>query len=222
MVAHHWDSFYQGDKAPSMPSLFAVFVKSWLEQNSYPELAQILFVDLGAGSGRDSVYFAQNGSFVIAIDGDIQALQSAARKSQLAQVEDNLRVLQHYFTKESAELDLEPADFSFEYRLRVLYSRFFLHAVNSEVEDEFLKFVLKQLSENDLACFEFRVEDSISVKYEFGEHYRRLIDFKKFQEKLENLGFVILLSDISRDFAPYLDENPLVGRIFFRVKKNDN
>ena len=217
---HHWESFYLEDKTPNSPSLFAVFVKSWLDQNNYPNPSQTLFIDLGAGSGRDSVYFAQHGSFVIAIDGERHALQNLTSKFRVAQVEDNLRVLQHYFTEETAELNLEPSHFSCKYRLRVFYSRFFLHSINSKVEDELLKFVSKQLTENDLACFEFRVEDSITLKYEFEEHYRRLINFKKFQENVENLGLIVLFSDISRDFAPYLDENPLVGRIFFGIKKH--
>ena len=77
---------YRRGELPAGPSTFAEWVEDQLEP-----AAQV--VDLGVGNGRDSVFFAQQGHRVTALDYAGAAIRQARRKLRRLDVEPDVRVL---------------------------------------------------------------------------------------------------------------------------------
>lgn len=140
-------------------------------------------LEIGCGNCRDANYLATNNS-VIAVDGNSQ---------------DEFTSDGVFFIKSNIE-DL--VDIKCDY----IYSRFFIHAIPEDIEDLFWDYV-KRNSKN------FFVE-ARSDKGSFeGDHYRRFINKKSLQEKLNNLGFKYDLQE-EQGLAVFGDEDPYVIRIF--------
>jgi ubiquinone/menaquinone biosynthesis C-methylase UbiE len=115
MDKNYWEEYYRARNAELKPSLFARYV---FEQycTSDTEL-----IELGCGNGRDSVFFANGGLNVTAVDeceSEIKFLN--ARYKHL----ENCTFLSADF---SAMNDVEKT-------FDIVYSRFTLHSVSKEQE----------------------------------------------------------------------------------------
>ncbi|MGV3568960.1 MAG: class I SAM-dependent methyltransferase [Ramlibacter sp.] len=200
----YWKQFYR-DNPIAGGSPFAMFIAEKLRRDS-------LVVELGCGSGRDSVYFAQHGHTVFASDRADEALdQGRTNAGSLANIAfekvdaADAAQVRDFFTKAFAS-DRAAGD-------KVLYMRFFLHSVTKSIQDVILDAAHATLPPKTMLALEFRTEKDADEKHVFGSHYRRYIPMAEMTEILEAKGFTISHAEESRGLSPYQDEDPFLCRI---------
>ena len=98
-----------------------------------------------------------------------------------------------------------------------IYARFFFHAI-SEEEEELVLAALSQCLRPEAKCFfEFRTEKDTQGDKRFGSHYRRFINVDRFVEKaVIGRPFECFYQVEGQGMAKYLEEDPIVGRVFLR------
>ena len=172
----YWEGFYGKQRLQSPPSQFAAFVAT--EFKHHP-----LFVDIGCGNGRDSLFFSYLGHDVIGIDKSASAVDFC--NSQMISSGDKLSA---FVNCDIGELELNhPLFHAAKDRKKLIYSRFFLHAIQEYKEDELFEFIV-QLCQNseDIVALEFRTQEDEHNPKEAKAHFRRYIAPRDLQIKLEN------------------------------------
>lgn len=203
----YWNKYYAGRAAiletNEEPSLFA---RDMLHK--YMENGRNL-VELGCGSGRDSLYFAKNGLNVTGIDASQVAIDELREKVSL----DNCVFICDDFVS---------AESIYQIQYDYCYSRFTLHAINENQETQILKKAYDMLKEGGYLFIEARsVNDN---KYGVGKevernaficdgHYRRFIVLTELLSKLKAVGFAIVESAESDQFAPLKGDNAVCIRV---------
>jgi SAM-dependent methyltransferase len=203
----YWDDFYTRNHIMT-PSQFCVSVCT-----DIPESSTIL--ELGSGSGRDALFFARCGHNVVGVDLSKSAIQSCNAKAS----EMGLRHI------EFVQGDLgKPSDISAAHSLArnivgengtlIFFSRFVMHSLDEQQEDQLFAALKDCLSPGDLMYFEFRSKEDEHQPKHYGGHYRRFVDSEKFIEKMRQfLGCEIEYVRVGQGMAKYKDEDPFVCRI---------
>lgn len=200
--AEYWNEFYAGKTASELviPSQFAAFVAS--EYGA----AHDALIDVGCGTGRDTAFFQRVGFPVVGLD----ASQEAVSRCQANTQDQNAQFL----CASVAEPDLAnrvrkliaPA------RSPLVYARFFLHAVNDEVETQFLRFASDIIGADGIVAVEFRtVRDKAQAKVT-PSHYRRYIDPMAFAEKVGQAGCRVSYFVEGFGYAKYREDDAHVAR----------
>ena len=163
-------------------------------------------VDLGCGNGRDSVYLAQHGYSVIAIDQSRAALALVRNLAMHKNV--GVKIEQGNF---SHFLSPVPTN---------AYSRFSLHAIDSEAQKALFHNVRRMVCSDHVFAIEARTTQDVNPNAAFHEerweedHYRRYLHVPTLIEELVTAGFEIQSVTQGRDFAPLPGvENPHIVRI---------
>lgn len=203
----YWNDYYASRARVSAskeePSLFAcTMLQRYMKSGKN-------LVELGCGNGRDSLYFAKNGINVTGIDASQIAIDELREKTSL----DNCVFICDDFVS---------AESIYQIQYDYCYSRFTLHAINEQQETQILKKAYDMLIEKGYLFIEARsINDK---KYGVGQavennaficdgHYRRFIDLTKLIEKLKELGFAIVESAESDQFAPLKGDNAVCIRV---------
>lgn len=211
----YWNNYY-ADKAgvhktEQDPSLFACAMLQ-----KYMERGRDL-VELGCGNGRDSLYFAKKGLSVTGIDASEVAINELQKKNLL----DNCIFICDDFVS---------AESIYQIQYDYCYSRFTLHAINAHQETQILKKAYDMLKENGYLFIEARsVNDK---KYGAGQavernaflcdgHYRRFIVLTELLSKLEEIGFTIIESAESDQFAPLKGDAAVCIRVVAQKLNTD-
>ena len=140
--------------------------------------------DLGCGNGRDTFFLAK-ANHVIGVDPNAPRLTGFERLT----VEDYLAT--------------SPV-------VEVLYCRFFLHAIEEEIEH----LILEWAARNGAAIYaEFR-SDRDKPK---PDHARRLIPGNRMLTNLMGRGFHVSYYREGYDLAPFADENPHIVRLIAEI-----
>lgn len=203
----YWDKYYADraviSESKEEPSLFA---DDMLQR--YMERGKNL-VELGCGNGRDSLYFAKNGLNVTGIDASQIAINELRENHSM----DNCVFICDDFVS---------AESIYQIQYDYCYSRFTLHAINEQQETQILKKAYDMLKEKGYLFIEARsVNDK---KYGVGQavernaficdgHYRRFIDLTELLSKLKDIGFTIIESAESDQFAPLKGNNAVCIRV---------
>lgn len=202
----YWNEYYSHN-APSVdnkPSDFAKYIESAFLYEKNP--AHIL--ELGCGNGRDSLFFLSRGHIITAIDGADVAIERLNRITN----SDNALFVCDDFVK-NKEL--------YQTRFDCIYSRFTLHAISEEQEDELLDKVRYALNDNGIFAIEARTtSDELYGKgklvennmFFYNDHYRRFINVNNFRNKLEKLGFDVIYLDESTGFSRMQNSDPSLMR----------
>ncbi|EAI8625052.1 class I SAM-dependent methyltransferase [Campylobacter lari] len=219
----YWTNFYQLNQEPFAASLFAEFCcKHYIKKHD-------LLLELGCGNGRDAIFFQRNLIKVDAIDlceNEIHYLNQKYKS-------DDLKFIC---------MDFSQIDFVDKYD--IIYSRFTLHSINEEQENRLFQAVYRALKnykdyniltekkkkrekkEGGYFCIEARgMKNSLyglgkqvnKDCFIYNDHFRRFIDIDITCEKLQNIGFNIILAEENINFAPFNKENDYFIRIV--VKK---
>lgn len=187
----YWQNFYTSFNYLE-PSTFAKFITPYLSKGR--------IIDLGCGNGRDSLYFAQLGLDVVAIDSG----------SSLNY--DCIDFRQDDFT------NLPDESFDF------IYSRFTLHAIDKIGEQRILEWCKHNLNKNGKLFIEARtirdeiygIGQSLPDNAWLSDHYRRFLDPTILQKQLEDLGFKVLYIDEGQ-FSPFGESNPMLVRVVIEI-----
>jgi len=210
MDKNYWDSFYKKVEKDETVSLRSSFAKFCLDR--FFNKKKINIIDLGSGNGRDSVYFANQGYKVIAIDQSPigikilnKNLKTGYKKNLILKIAD--------FVQE---------DFNKYKNINVFYSRFTIHSITKNEEKILLKKIYNSLANKGLFCIEVRTtKDPI---YGTGKscgdntfirdgHKRRFIDSIVFRKQVTRLGFKELYFTEKNNLSIYKKDNPVLMRL---------
>lgn len=204
----YWKAYYDqllASNAGLGPSPFAEYV---VHSGILKDVTRL--IELGCGSGRDSIYFSKNGPHVVAID---QCPNVTAYLDEY----DNITSYADDFTNLTNVQKEELFD--------IVYSRFTMHSIDESGEDRTLQWAYNSLKEGGAFCIEARTtkdplcgqgEDKGNNVWFYNDHHRRFIDAKGFASKMEGLGFQIDLFKERNGLAVYKDEDPIVLRVIGR------
>jgi len=176
----YWENFYKNQHIKT-PTSFARFVLNYLNCN-FPQYNSI--IELGCGNGRDTCFFGKQGYKILGVD---EATLSKNMKN-VKFIKLNINKL--FFKKNKYD---------------IVYSRFFIHAIDDNLINNILKWTKK------LFIAEFRAEEDVPILYP--KHYRNKINGNKFINKLIENKFDIVYYNKSKNLASYKNENPIIIRI---------
>lgn len=213
MELEYWQEFYgnrEEQKRLAIPSQFAAFVSN--EMSSFSD--KYIILELGCGSGRDAGLLSKHFAKYVGVDQSKEALERASYLNNAAmQSKQNIDFI---------DLDLElqssvDALISLleEKKMPImLYTRFFLHAVDPSVE----KMIMDLSSKLNCAwsAHEFRILGDEANPKVTGAHYRRYLDFERFKATAKDYGWHVLYDVSGYGFAKYGDDDALVGRLILK------
>ena len=208
---NYWNSYYKLKENNINPSNFALFVsKKFIKKDTF-------ILDVGSGDGRDSFYLRKKAKHVLGVD----LSNVVIKKNQLKSKRLNLNNIKFKNISSNHLYKIQNKKINF------IYARFFIHAINESSENIFLKNLRKNFKSNTLIALEFRTIKDVLMKkgkklskYErLTDHYRRFVDPKKFEKKLQNLNFKILYKKLGINLSKSPNDNPHLCRIIF---KNDD
>ncbi len=203
-----WDNHYKNFSF-SQPSLFARYCLDDLIT------ADDTVVELGCGNGRDGLAIASRASRYVGLDAcpiAVSRFKDVVESTELA-ASGRLSVQQANFTT----LDFNA--FGEGAKRLVLYSRFSLHSIDYEEADRLLDNVAQISGTPWVLVLEARTifdtlygQGTKVGRHEFRtDHYRRFIDPDEFLADLTR-RFSVRYFEISKGFAPFGEEDPIVMR----------
>jgi tellurite methyltransferase len=203
----YWDAYYAKSKSvPSWPSQFACFT---LEEIHEISTDSPTIIDIGCGNGRDSFFFAKSGIPVIGLDGSKQIV-----KANNAAAADNTKFIHCNFNdigSVNAAIDSLKSLSNL-----VIYSRFFIHAIDGHAEDMVVRLCGELRQECSLAAFEFRIKGDEEGTKETAKHFRRFQNHTGFIAKFEKQGFRKIYEITGKGYAKYKNDDALVCRLLFK------
>lgn len=209
---NYWDNYYNSKEQNVKPSSFALFIsRKYIKKDSY-------ILEVGSGDGRDTFYLRKKAKHILGIDlSSIIIKKNKLKSKRLGYKNVNFKNLSSSHVNKIKNKNIN-----------FIYARFFIHSINEISENIFLKILSKKFSVNTLIAFEFRTIKDVLMKkgkkiskYErLTDHYRRFIDPKKFEKKLENLKFKILYKKFGINLSKTFNENPHLCRIVFTKVDN--
>ena len=203
----YWNEYYKrSGELPFEPSQFAKEVINNLKPGKH-------LLELGCGNGRDSLFFLKHGIRVTAIDASDVAIEAL---NSITNMDDNALFVCDDFVK---------CKVLYQMKYDYIYSRFTLHAINEEQEDELLQNIVMALDKGGTLFVEARtIKDDLfglgkpveKNAYMYNEHYRRFIDCDDFKRKLLELGFEIVSIEEKTGFSKTDDSDPVLMRCIAR------
>jgi SAM-dependent methyltransferase len=200
----YWEHYYAARATPvrKLPSQFATFVAGELDRRHR-------VIELGCGDGRDAMFFASYGHEVVGVDASHTAVEACR---QLART---LGEPASFLVSRIDEPDLA-ARIKGDGGPRVVYARFFLHAITEAEEESLLDLAAAVTDPGDLLAVEYRtVRDSSGVKVT-ETHYRRFVLPASFEARALGRGFDVTYAVEGFGFAKYRQDDAYVARTLFR------
>jgi hypothetical protein len=207
----HWQEFYKGPHraVPGTPSAFAL----WAEERMEPGTP---VVELGAGTGRDTVWFVQQGRDVLATD-----YCSGARKATLATAADAGVYTPYRPTNlESLKSALVSATrIVHEPQPRHIYARGLIDALAPTGRLGLWRFCAVAGRRGGLTFLEFRTPASRSRRTFFGPHPRTYADPDGIVAEIERRGGTVVERVQGRGLARLGREDPDICRLVVNWKR---
>ena len=105
-----------------------------------------------------------------------------------------------------------------------MYSRFTLHSISENQENDVLKWTYNSLSKGGYFFIEVRGQKNEIYRkgtpvpnerdaYIYEDHYRRFINNERFCSKLHDIGFHIVLNEEKKGFSPYNNDDQTFMRL---------
>lgn len=204
---NYWETFYRtkASKVPTEPSSFARWVTS-----RQPRPTSL--VDIGSGTGRDSLWLSEQGIDVVGCDYSQAGVQYATDRARERGCAATFRRLNLYDLRQmltaGALMARESAD--------AVYARFLVHALEDEGRQNLWRLSRSALSRTHGRLYlEFRTE---ATEHEFGEHFRQFVRPEVVCSELEAYGFELEHCEEGHGLAVHHNEDPRVCRIIARLK----
>lgn len=201
----YWNDFYSSTEAKKLgtPSQFAAFI-------AQEAGCACLIIEVGCGTGKDSLFFSSYGFDVVAIDGS----EMAIRKCQAAMGE---RISFVHASVGSA--DFLPAlckAREASHNAALVYARFFLHALTDNEERAFFGDLAAALRPGDRVALEYRTVRDATGEKVTPVHYRRYIEPFEVFASAGRLGFVVEYAVEGFGYAKYKQDDAYVARCILK------
>ena len=206
--AKYWQLFYatKASKVPSDPSSFARWVAA-------REPRPTSLVDVGSGTGRDSLWLAGQGIDVLGCDYSTAGVSFAAERAREQQAAATFRRLNLYDLRQSLTVG---ALLARERDTDAVYARFLVHALENDGRHNLWRFSRSVLSGTRGRLYlEFRTE---ATQHEFGEHFRQFVQPDVVVDELAGYGFGIEHCEDRHGLAVHNNEDPRVCRIVAKLE----
>ncbi len=204
-----WHDFYKSPDAARVPaeaSLFAQWVQSRLTGRTH-------VLDVGAGTGRDSAYFAARGHRVTALDFTMHGL----RRTHALRVDAGLRVTRRWLNLEDLRVVLvTAARLAHQPGTRTVYARGLLDTLGPHGRDNFWRFASMVQRRSGETFVEFRTPRSRPDPTFFGRHPRTYVPQAVAVREIEAYGGRVVHRETGRGLAPLGEEDPHVCRLVVR------
>lgn len=196
----YWDNYYARSSAIKrpLPSQFAAFVATEMDSRRR-------VIELGCGTGRDSIFFSMYGHEVVGVDASEQAVKHCTELAAALGSDATFQIA----VVDDPDLSLR---FPPTQARTLVYARFFLHAITSDEERALLRFASSVTKAGDELAVEYRtVRDSSGVKVT-DAHYRRFVEPAVFQAEAIEFGFDVIYAVEGYGFAKYQQDDAYVAR----------
>lgn len=206
----YWNKYYRSKKKINLASNFAKFInKKFLKKKD-------IVLDVATGNGRDAFFLSKHVNYVYGIDKSKVAIDINNEKVNYLKLKN---ISFKNFSSQHIKL--------FKKKITFIYARFFIHAINEKIENQFLNDLAKHFGKNVTTGLEFRTTDDMLINRgkkigkneRFYTHYRRFVDLEKFEKKLKEKNFKIIYKKKGLNLSKTSRENPYLCRLI--IKKND-
>jgi hypothetical protein len=208
-----WQDFYKGPdsaRVPTEPSLFARWVGQRMAEQ---EAGPVHVLDVGAGTGRDSVYFAGQGHRVTALD----YVGTGLRRTRTLREEQGGKVAARSLNLEDLRaVLLTGAGLAHQSGTRAVYARGLLDTLGETGRDNLWRFASMVQRRGGETFVEFRTPTSRHEPKFFGAHQRTFVDPDAAVREIEQHGGTVVHRETGRDRAPLGNENPHICRLVVR------
>lgn len=210
-TASHWNKFYKSKEVSrlSPPSQFAAFIIGEVPPEAF-------VVDIGCGSGRDSLFFASQGHPVVGVDASSSAIDHCTAMAR------NVGLGAQFVRAEVQSPDwISVVRSNPAYKSAsslVVYARFFLHAIPEEGEDALLDAV-RQIAKPDSTSLavEFRTQRDATLPKSTEHHFRRFSSPSELLAKAVERGMRISYFVEGFGYAKYGADDAHVARCVFAL-----
>ncbi|HEX7718126.1 MAG TPA: class I SAM-dependent methyltransferase [Marmoricola sp.] len=201
----HWQEFYKGPhrEVPTTPSSFA----SWARERMAPGSP---IVELGAGTGRDAVWFVEQGHPVLTSDYCAGAKAATAEAGSAAEVRTRYRSINLESLRSSL---VQAARIAREAAPRHVYARGLIDALAPTGRLGLWRFCAIAGRRGGLTFLEFRTPASRAEPTFFPEHARTYADPDTVVAEIERHGGTVVERVEGRGLARLGKENPMVCRL---------
>jgi SAM-dependent methyltransferase len=206
-----WGDFYKSPdaaKVPTEPSLFAQWTQERIGERGPTQV-----LDVGAGTGRDAMYFAAQGHEVAALDYTTTGLKRTAKQRRKAGLKVATRPLN---LEDVRSVLVSGARLAHEARPREVYARGLLDVLGPGGRDNFWRFASMVQRRGGETFVEFRTPKSRREPKFFGPHQRTYVRPEQAVREIESYGGHVVHLETGRDLAPLGTENPHICRIVVR------
>jgi SAM-dependent methyltransferase len=204
----YWESFY-ASKASAVPTTPSAFAR-WVAERE-PDRGGL--VDIGSGTGRDSLWLSRRGFKVLGCDYAPAGVQFARNRAIESGVPADFIRFNLYDLRDILSFG---AIMARDRKPDIVYARFVVHAIEDggrrnlwNVSRSILRGRLGRL------YLEFRTQ---ATEHEFGEHYRQFVQPDVVCDELRGYGFEIDHCEQAHGLAVHHNEDPLVCRIVARMR----
>lgn len=205
----HWVEFYKSGasrRVPKTSSPFAIWVADQLEGREH-------VLDVGCGNGRDSVFFAERGHRVTAMDASTSARQltrrlARERGGKVRALELNLNDLFAVLTS--------GALFAHGESPPQIYARFLLDSIEGDTRRNFFRWAQMIQRRGGTTYLEFRTWQGTLRATGFPFHYRALLYPRRVIAEIESYGGSVVHREQGTGLAPFDKENPRICRLVVR------
>jgi SAM-dependent methyltransferase len=208
----HWWPFYFGKSSSTVaedPSPFA----QWVHQR---EDATSSIVDIGSGTGRDSLWFARQGREVLGMDYIPAATERAGKTADRENLPAKFKTFNLYDVRQVLTMG---AEFAHREQPPVLYGRFLIHALEDFGRHNLWRVASMCLRRGGRFYLEFRTGLDAKAEKVFGEHFRKYLDPDVVVAEIEERGGQIEHREAGYGLAVYKNEDPHVCRLVATWKR---
>jgi len=210
----YWENFYKKNSLDlEIPSQFSVFVATELS-NSIEKKNQLLIIDCGSGSGKDTFFFERYGFTAIGVEQSKNAIKNSSEKIKKKTIQFICgSILDQKIQKKILEICNKR-----KINKICIYARFFIHVLTDKEKKLFFslsKKILNNFKEGYLAL-EFRTGKDFKRKKITPRHFRKYFELSKIEKLCNSLNLKKMYSTQGAGMAKYKEDDAFVGRIFLK------
>lgn len=201
---HTWEHVYRSiERIPREESLFARWVHERLDPGSH-------VLELGAGTGRDTIYLTRQGHRVIGTDRASKALSYATRRARMEGLDIAFRSLNLESTHKLLLWGAQLANAESSYDV---YARGVVDALHPDARPGLWRLCDMAGRRGGRTFLEFRTRASRNEPMHFGRHARTWARPQDLVAEIEGAGGTVTEQVVGRGLAPLGEEDPQICRL---------